>query len=411
MARIRPDTGVLLPSLPTPPPERIIAEGRRCQDWIATFLRYTDHAEAPPEFLYWSALSTIAAVAQRKVSMFTEYFSVMSNMYVVLVGKPGSGKTVAIDQGRKLLAKVPGIYLTSDAPSVVGLMRDFADIPNKDHQSLNAFIYELSSLYENAQETMSGFLTVIYDGKDDYKKRTRIGGMAAEHIPFPWFNLLAGTTPVWLGERITKAELSGGLVARTLYIFSDEIVLKPRLGHDPAYAKMREDLVHDLAYISTLRGEFTYETPEARTWYETWRQDKSRFPRMTDARTEGYFVRKPAHLLKVAMALSLSHKDELALSLEDLQLARKMLEQIEPGMKSAFTSVGGNPHANDLERIHAAIREAGPEGLSYSDIVAGNLYAVELRMIDGILNALVAMHAVKRTVNVQRGESSYVSAE
>jgi hypothetical protein len=382
---------------------------RRLKNWLKSFLEYVEQAESPIDYLRWVGLSTIAGAAQRKIYMDMELYYVMSNMFITLVGPPGSKKSTAIRQGRKLISRIPSLALSSDAPSVAGLMQEFTDLTatNKEHQSLNAFVYELSSLYENAKETMNGFLTAIYDGDSDYIKRTRVGGK--EHIPFPWLNMVTGTTPSWLGDNLTKAAIEGGLVARNIYVYSgDRILTTPRPKPSPRLEKLKDDLVHDLAHISQLRGEFTFDE-QAGKWYDLWYLDKdsvayralvgdysSRFPRVTDNRTSGYYERKAIHLIKVAMAISLSQKDELILTTEDLQIALALLESVEAGMVRAFSSVGGNTYANDLERIRAQIRVAGKAGLPYSDIVAANFHMLEKRMIDATLESLEAMGVVKR---------------
>lgn len=415
-------SGVIVRSNREVPVLNVATDGRRrLTNWLKSFLEYAEQAESPIDYLRWVGLATLSGAAQRKVYMDMELYYVMSNMYVTLVGPPGSKKSTAIRQGRKLLQKIPSIALTSDAPSVAGLMEEFTELTgtNKEHQSLNAFVYELSSLYENAKETMHGFLTAIYDGDTDYIKRTRVGGK--EHIPFPWLNLIAGTTPTWLGDNLSKAAIEGGLVARNIYVYSGERILKtPRPQRSPRLEKLKEDLIHDLAHISQLRGEFTFEK-YAGEWYDAWYLDRndetykrlvgpyvSRFPRITDNRTSGYYERKAIHVIKVAMAVSLAEKDELVLTFENIQVALALLESVEAGMVRAFSSVGGNTYANDLERIRAQIRAAGKAGLPYSDIVAANFHMLEKRMIDATLESLEAMGVVtKKFLLSDSGEKIY----
>lgn len=326
-------------------------------------------------------------------------YAAFTNMYVVLVGPPGSGKTTAIRAGRRLLKKIPTINMSPEAPSVVGIMQEFDDIKavQKDHQSLNAFIGEFGSLFENATETMTGFLTTIYDGDDDYTKRTRVGGK--EHIPFPWLNLIAGTTHTWLGDNLRKNAVEGGLVARTVYVNSDEIVLKtayPRWS--PALRKLEQDLIHDLAHISALYGQFDFAggmDAETFIWYQNWWMDRSRLPKISDNRTQGYFVRKPVHLLKVAMAVSLSKGDSLQLSLSDLQVALAFLNKIEPGMSRAFSAVGGNVYATEIERVERMVKQAGSEGLTYGDLVAATYHNMEQSKLDDVLVTLRAMGRIQ----------------
>jgi hypothetical protein len=373
---------------------------RRTSDFLAAFLDLTAKLESPLGYLQWSGLATVAGASQRKIYMESTAFFAFTNMYIVLVGPPGSKKSTAIRAGRKLLKKIPTINMSGDAPSVVGLMKDFADIPQKDHQSLNAFISEFSSLFENATETMTGFLTAIYDGDPDYTKRTRVGGK--EHIPFPWLNMIAGTTPTWLGDNLQKSAVEGGLVARTLYIFSDEIILQsPFPRYNAKLRQLEEYLIHDLAHIANLQGEFEFEGGEGDTdgsgggeawrWYFEWYMDRARFPRVSDNRTAGYYVRKPIHLLKVAMSISLSKGDSLRLSLEDLQIALAFLDRIEPGMSRAFSAVGGNVYATEIERVERILRQAGVDGLSYADLVAATYHNMEQRQLDATLTTLRTM--------------------
>lgn len=289
--------------------------------------------------------------------------------------------------------------MSSDAPSVAGLMQEFTEIAGvqKDHQSLNAFISEFGSLFENATETMTGFLTAIYDGDSDYIKRTRIGGK--EHIPFPWLNLLAGTTPTWLGDNLRKSAVEGGLVARTLYIYSEEIILKnPFPKYSKEIKKVEDYLVNDLAHISVQQGEFDFDGGEggdAYQWFASWYLDRSRFPRVSDNRTAGYFVRKPIHLLKVAMSVALSKGDSMRLSIDDLQVALAFLDRIEPGMSRAFSAVGGNVYATETERVERLIRSAGGAVIDYGDLVAHTYHNLEQRQLDNALMSLVAMGKIE----------------
>lgn len=386
-------------------------------DILKAFLEYCYQLESPVCYLRWAGLATIAGVAQRKIYAETTAYMAYPNLYVVLTGPAGSKKSTAIHMGRRLLEKVPNINLSSDAPSVAGLMLEFKDIADvhKEHQSLNAFIYELSTLYENAPETMTGFLTAIYDGKDNYSKRTRLGGR--EEIPRPWLNMIAATTPTWLGNNLNQSAVEGGLVARTLYVYSDEQIIKsPFPRYTPELKRLEEALVHDLAHISVLNGVFDFEGGEggdAYTWYDRWYKDDSRLPRIRDNRTYTYFVRKPQHLLKVAMLVSLSKRDTLKFTVEDLEIGLALLDSIEPGMTKAFSSVGGNTFATDLERVASQIRSCGPEGMTRAELLTANYHQLEERFLDAILHTLAGMGTLKIgriAEGPSKGEQVYVEA-
>lgn len=413
MPKISPDGRVVqAPAVQTVPK----ADTRRMlPDWLKSFLDYTSELESPVEFLRWSGLATIGGAAQRKVFAETQAYMAFPNMYVTLVGPAGSKKSTAIRQGARLLKKIPGVNMSADAPSVAGLMQEFGDIGavNKEHQSLNAFIYELSSLYENASETMTGFLTAIYDGDNDYIKRTRVGGKEA--IARPWLNLIAGTTPTWLGDNLSRSAVEGGLVARTLYIYSEDVIIKsPFPRYTPELKRLESALTNDLAHISALYGTFDFEggiDGDAYRWYDTWYRDRRRLPKVADNRTAGYFTRKPQHLLKVAMLVELSKSDSLRFTVEGLQIALALLNSIEPGMTKAFSSVGGNTFASDLERIHAQIRACGEEGMTYGELIASNYHQLVKRELDATLEYLCSMGRVKQGRIDKTMEKVFVGSE
>lgn len=443
----KPDGTVVIEATPKPKIELPKYDGRRrVPDWIRGFLEYTNILDVPIDYLRWAAISTIAGAAQRKIYMDMAHFEVMSNLYVVLVGPPGAKKSTAIRTGLRLLKKIPGIHMAPDAPSVPGLMEEFKELKEvqKDHQSLNAFILELSSLYENAPEAMTDWLTKAYDCDEDLNKRTRIGGK--EHIPFPWLNLIAGTTPSWIGRNIGDSELEGGLEARKIHVgyFGPRILKSARPKLTPRHKQLREDLIHDLAHISSLNGAFDFEGGEdgvAFNWYDAWYQDSnvpdghresgyrvaaeieaelgyrnlektppvSRFPRLTDFRTDGYYNRKHIHLLKVAMAVALSRKDDLVLTLEELLVAKALLEAIELDMPKVYSSVGGNNYMTDIERIHRSIVEAGKAGIGYSEILNAHVQSTERRYIDDALVTLEKMGDIKKVLdgNAKPPENRY----
>lgn len=398
MPKITPDGKILKPELKLQPK----TDGRRrTSDWVAAFLDHTVGLEVPHSYLLFTALSTIAAVAQRKIYRDSQLGTLYPNLYVWLVGPPGTGKGVAMEAGLRLLRplKDSGVYLTSDAPSVVGLMKDFSDIPQKDHQSLSAFIFELSTFFENAEKTMTGFLTAIYDGKPDYAKRTRIG--EKEQIPYPCFNMLGATTPRWLGDNLDKNAVEGGFVARTLFLYSAQ----QRFGNfepviEADYLKRCDMLTHDLAHILGIHGQFEWEggrEGDAYKYMDSWFNDQSRLPRVPDNRTWTYFVRKPAHITKLAMLLSLSEGDTKILCVHHLERAKALLETyVEPSMKKAFSAVGGNPYATDFERIAEQVEMSG--GMTMQEIINVNYHNISQDKLEMTIASLVGAGRIVKDV-------------
>jgi hypothetical protein len=333
--------------------------------------------------------------AQRKVWMETVYFPVHTNMYIVLVGPPGRvKKTTALRLGKRMLKQVPNVHFTTNAASAAALVDQLSAIQSQSHQSITSFSSELGTILGSGAADMIDFLTDIWDCEPDWDKQTVTRGK--RDIPRPWLNFLAGTTPNWMGENLSKTAVEGGFVARSLFIYESQRILKSPFPDIQLWHKtLEKDLVHDLAQISELNGEFRFD-PAARDWYDKWYMDESRFPSIDDPRVVGYFDRKHVHLLKVAMGLSLAESDRMILTVRDLETAKSLLEEIEPTMASAFATVGKNTFATDMERIYEHIKTRGQTGVSYAEILATHYHNVNKKQLDEILVELSDMGKIGR---------------
>lgn len=197
---------------------------RKLENWLAAYQEFTSGTESPPTFHFWVGIGTIAGAAQRKIKMDAGYFEIHSNLYIVLVSPAGkSRKTTALRIGKGLLsaAKDYGqdINFSTQSATPAALVRQFVSITNSEHQSLTTFSAELGSLLGSRSAEVTDFLTDIYDANPDWDKQTVSRGL--EKIGKPWFNLLAATTPQWMGDNLSKTAMEGGFVSRTIFIYQD----------------------------------------------------------------------------------------------------------------------------------------------------------------------------------------------
>ena len=371
---------------------KIKPPGRLLDNWLMAYLDYTRDNEAPQEYHMWVGLGTIAGASQRKVLMSATYYDVLTNQYILLVAPPGTArKTTALKIGQSILKNVPNINFTTKAGSPSALIKQLADLPNKEHQSITTYSYEFGTMMANNQAEMVDLITDLYDGNPDWDKQTIARGL--EKIPRPWLNLLAGTTPMWIGDNMNSTFVEGGFTSRSLYIYSDQRILKSAFPVEtPWHKEMRRKLINDLTHISTLEGQFTF-TDESWKFYDAWYHDERRFPENVDNRTSGYYERKHVHVLKVAMALSMAEKDELVLELKDIQTALKILRNIEPGLHKSFSAVGRNIYATDLLRMLDQIEKK--KEVSYGEIIARNIHAMDKKTIDLNLDTLADMGDIR----------------
>lgn len=389
---------------------------RQLPDLLKAYEYFTSKSDSPQVFHLWIALGTIAGAAQRKIFMHTLYFDVGTNFYIFLTSPPGRAKKgAALRTGKNFLRVVePKVNFAAEAGSPEGIYDLMTKITNPAHQSMTLFSMELGTLMATRSAEMVDFLTDLYDGNPDFARHTL--GNPGKNIQKPWFNLMSGTTPKWLGDKLGLIALEGGLVARSIFPYSEERILEnPWPKASKEFTEIGQTIAEDLSHIATLEGEFqfdsdgkeNYEESDAYQFYSTWYRDKdtadrtkyhgkfiSRFPVMDDPRTASYYDRKHIHLLKVAMALSLSYKDDLILTVEDLQRALHLLNATEPGMHKALGSAGKNPLAAETMRVAAQIATKGKA--TYKELIIANFHDLGKINLDRVLDDLKMMGRIRQ---------------
>lgn len=398
---------------------------RKVSDWIKAYAEFTDKSDSPEVFHTWCCFSAIAGAAQRKLHMVNPYFEVHSNIYVLLVSPPGTGKkTTALSISKNILADVvPEVNFATESGSMEGLFNIFLNILNPVHQSLSLYSMELGTLMATNAASMVDFLTDIYDCKKNFSRATVKHGQKA--IKRPWLSLATGTTPRWLGEHLGLLAVEGGLIARCLIGYSEEVITNNSWPENsPEKQKLRSYLVEDLSTIAALDGIFEFDggrEGEAFRWYDAWYLNKpedwekmtrtvehplinpefqSRYPLIADPRTAGYFDRKHVHVLKLAMLLHLSQRDDLVLTLEDLLYAKQWLDASEPGIRLAMKAVGKNDASVETFHILSQIKAKGK--MTYSQLLVENYHNLKFgkKSLDQALEELRMMGRIKQEGSV-----------
>src|SRR6185437_6499756 len=83
---------------------------RKLTSWIESFVEQTKALDSPALFQKWSAICTIAAVLEQKVWIKTSR-PMYPNLYVLILGHPGVGKTRTIREARSYVMDLPDFHL------------------------------------------------------------------------------------------------------------------------------------------------------------------------------------------------------------------------------------------------------------------------------------------------------------
>lgn len=376
-----------------------MADKRNFSDWLPAYVKYASVTEAPKKMHTWAGIGAIAGALRRKVWIDMRRFIWTPSFYILFVAPPGIvAKSTTFDIAMDLLRSVPGIKFGPNSVTWQALVTSFAASSESFEWPLHSGDWhpmspltlvasELGSLINLQDREMVSLLIELWDGKKKYEKITKMSGN--DVIEAPWINLAAATTPHWIAENMPASTVGGGLTSRCVFLYADEkdkyvAYVDEMVDHtDEAY---KQKLIQDLEHIATnLCGPFTI-SKEARDWGRQWYETfwKAAKERMDDQMLEGYAARKQTHMHKTAMVLSASRSDDLVISLEDLQLANLMLEDLEQDMTKVFSRIGRTEDSLQAERFISFIakRKSVPYMEAYRLIHA---YFPDFRDFEGIL--------------------------
>src|SRR2546425_2216980 len=358
---------------------------RLLPDWIEAYMVYTAESRSPDEYHLWTALTTIAGAVRRKAFFSFEYFLLYPNLYTVLVGPPGRcKKSTAMRIGRKFLSQVPGVNFSTDSTSRERLIQDLTQSHADGHSSMTAYSSEFASLLTTSGMDMVVFLTDIYDCPDEWTHKTKMGG--TNKIKQPYLNIEGGTTPDWIARSLPLDTIGIGLTARIVFVYQDTPRIRdpfPKMSQ--AQKDLEEILVKDLIKISLITGQYLMDK-EADAFYRAWDLTAQQEHPNHDPRLSGYYVRKGMHLIKVAMVVAASQRDETVLTKNDLERALELLNHLEPAMAKTFSAVGKNPLTLDIENVLTAV--ISQPGITYAKLLDMFKHSVRKDELDEVMTTL-----------------------
>lgn len=325
---------------------------RRLESWIGAFLEYTEHLEAPPIWRQWAAISTIASVLQRKVWVRTSKGDLNPNLYTVLVGFAGTGKSVTISAAEVFLreleemTKPQGVHIAPTSMTMASmvdclveskcsLVRPGQVPPVVEFNSLAILADELSALIHQYDKEFMAGLTKIFDG--GIYAQYRRGKDLRIKVEQPQLNILAGTTPSNLCQFMPEGAWEQGFASRIIMVYSGDRSLADIFadrdaiaGRDVGY----NNLLSDLHSIYALYGRMKIDD-DAIEAFRAWR-DGGEKPSPTHPKLTHYCSRRTSHIIKLCMVASAARGADMRISLGDFHVARNWLLGAELSMPDIF---------------------------------------------------------------------------
>jgi hypothetical protein len=380
---------------------------RKLGSWIDTFVLQTERLESPAIFRRWTAIGIIAAALEQKVWVTTSS-PLYPNLYIIILGHPGTGKTRTIREGRTYIRTLEKIHLAPISMTWASLVDSLVNSkclysrerePDLEYNSMFICADELGAFIHQYDNEMVDGLSALYD-PDVYSQVRRTNDLNIK-IQSPQINILTGSTPQNLTAFMPEKAWGQGFTSRLIMVFSDERTI----GDDFAPVKVNHsiDLDHDLMRINALSGQFKV-TEEYREAVNNWRH-LGEPPVPLHPKLTHYITRRRVHLYKLSMISSVDRSDALTLTTADFNRALGWLIEAEDTMSDVFKAGATNSDGAALDEIIHFIRinDMGP-GVSETAITAfakerlpihSTLRIIEMMERSGMIYCVRGIHKAK----------------
>lgn len=393
-------------------------------DYMATYLKYTDNNECPKLFHRWSALCCLSAKLGRRVHFKFGHFNIYPNMYVLLIGSPGTKKSTGIKMGAKLLEESGYNFFAAKKTRQEKYLTDLAEQINNADDSMSKVDLILDNLTldtDNTSEKSAAsnkapaesfvaadefnnfigynnvdFISILgelwdYNGVFDY----RLKNSESIYINNPTINILGGNTAVGLNSAFPPEIIGQGFFSRLLLIYSDPSGKEIPFPLPPDES-VKQDLLDFFKQVEdSMYGEMEL-LPDARTLMERIYKEWSHIP---DPRFEHYSNRRFQHLIKLCMVVAASRLS-MKISKDTVIEANTILTFAEQLMPKALGEFGRSKNSAAAHKILTFVTATGT-GVTFKDIfkVVSQDFDKREQVVEAINNLLMADKII--SVNIE----------
>lgn len=294
------------------------------------------------------------------------------NLFVILVGRPGIGKSEAINNIRPL---VEATYVKEVFRKVTELMpydvtkgalldrlatygRKGLDPysetvdkqePVKYHSAFLA-VSELGNLVREKDNQLLNSLHDLYDCPPVVQEERRYLKDKPTAIINPSLALLGGTTPSYLSETFPPQAWSQGFMARVIMVYSSDMIEPDLFSEETIDLALANELVRDLRTMGKLNGRMEF-TDECKKTIVAW-QKGGRQPAPDHPRLEHYNTRRMRHAIKLAMIAAIDRGNALVIEVDDFQTALNWMIEAEKQMPQVLLELVGRADGQVINELY-----------------------------------------------------------
>lgn len=343
--------------------------------WLDHYLNYIDETETPRDYNLWAAISSISSSLKRRVYIWRNYVQYFPNQYVILVGPPGIGKGSAIHPVMSIVKDAGVVNYLSDKITAEKIIEKLATGFSKAQASLllgggvtgtmfqdhsATLIAKELPVFLSSSEWLHSLLCQLWD-EHEFEYETKNKG--SYKIKDLCVSMLGGCVPDYVRSlsRDQMAPITGGFTARTIFVYATKKhkLLPEGWGKPSVNINLIHDmLVNDLKHISSLEGEMRLDIDAQKLWNKTYAEHNKQGDFDSDA-AANFTSRISAHVVKTAIAISVSEDDSLVIKEHQLQRAIKYIEEVRNSVDIVFRTVGESPLVVIQEKVREFLRIVG----------------------------------------------------
>jgi len=340
------------------------------------YLNYVERTEPPLAFHRWSLLSCVGAALGRQYWFPFGEFRIMPNMYVMLMGDPGTRKSTAIKMAKKLLVATGYEHFSGDRTSKEKFLLDLEGIEDENGKAVNknavmqnlfgvdgalgdpreVFVCadEFNDFVGTGNIEFLSLLGNLWDWDDEERPfKQRLKTSRSVSIYQPTVSILAGNTHAAFALAFPPQTIGQGFLSRLLLIYGEGSGKKIPFPEKPN-EELKSKLVQLIQEIrTTVRGEATM-TPKARDMLSVIYNS---FKGLDDVRFKHYSTRRFTHLLKLCLLTS-ACRLRTEIGAEDVLFANTLLSFVEHKMPLALGEFGKAKNADVAGKILSILNDA-----------------------------------------------------
>lgn len=342
---------------------------RRLDDFIAAFIRYSEVYNTTPLYAKAAAMWMVGTAVRRQVGMRARGNSLHPNLFVELVGGPGTGKSQAITAARSLFVPATGASIIP-ASVTRAAMEDYMQgnlQQTKDADGAMLLSHECIGLSEEMQGILPdqdlGHLTlynILYDLPHIHKAATRTHGEVK--LESPYCSILTGAQPAFLATTMPEQAWGMGFMSRSIMVFDTPRERRSMFVLRHVDDKLKKDLIHDLTAIKHMHGWMEWSEAAQALYHEWWVEAGGQPIPSAKRLAMGYNARRELHMAKLAMISALAKSEDLIVDEEHVADAIETLLHFESKMNSIFQEMASTGSIVALQDVIDKIRADTAEG-------------------------------------------------